>query len=179
MRTLFLFIITIVTLPTLAQQTVYTWVDADGVLHFSDSPSNRDAQMISLPSYSASPSQPIEPQDNVQTLVNELEHEPSTQPIKAPPLVVTLTSPVHEQTIRSNRGFITVQSELNRKLTVGETLQLRLNNQPYGAPSHKPLWKLKNIDRGSHQIQIQALKDGKVIALSSSITVHLHRASIK
>lgn len=37
MRTLFLFIITIVTLPTLAQQTVYTWVDADGVLHFSDS----------------------------------------------------------------------------------------------------------------------------------------------
>ncbi|GAL14297.1 hypothetical protein JCM19233_5309 [Vibrio astriarenae] len=135
--------------------------------------------MISLPSYSASPSQPIDLQDNGQTFVNEQEHEPSTPLAKAPSLVITLTSPVHEQTIRSNRGFITVQSELNRKLSVGETLQLRLNNQPYGAPSYNPLWKLKNIDRGSHQIQIQALKDGKVIALSSSITVHLHRASIK
>jgi hypothetical protein len=36
---------------------------------------------------------------------------------------------------------------------------------------------LFDIDRGSHQIQLQLLKDGKVIALSNSITVYLHRAS--
>lgn len=84
-----------------------------------------------------------------------------------------------DQTIRSNRGFITVQVELNKKLEIGQSLQLMMDTQPYGAPQTQPLWELKNIDRGSHTFLVNVVESGKVIASSNTITVHLHRTTVK
>ncbi|GLT13098.1 hypothetical protein GCM10007931_00720 [Vibrio algivorus] len=84
-----------------------------------------------------------------------------------------------DQTIRSNRGFITVQVELNKKLEIGQSLQLMMDTQPYGAPQTPPLWELKNIDRGSHTFLVNVVESGKVIASSNTITVHLHRTTVK
>ncbi|MGR5253400.1 DUF4124 domain-containing protein [Vibrio astriarenae] len=171
---------------SMADQTVYTWVDAQGVLHFSDTPTDVSAETLSLPSYSVTSPVPVdEPNQSTeqqsekqgqQTVAGSPAAEPQN---KIEPLTIHFLSPTDNQTIRSNRGLISIQSQLTRKLAIGETLQLFMNNKPYGAPSHKPLWELKNIDRGSHEFTVKALKGGKVIASSSSITVHLHRASIK
>ncbi|WP_027698039.1 DUF4124 domain-containing protein [Vibrio litoralis] len=84
-----------------------------------------------------------------------------------------------DQTIRSNRGFITVQVELSKKLGVGQSLQLMMDTQPYGAPQTPSLWELKNIDRGSHTFSVNVVESGKVIASSNTITVHLHRTTVK
>ena len=90
-----------------------------------------------------------------------------------------MLTPIHDQTIRSNRGFLSIQIELNRKLGIGEQLQLMLDGRRYGAPQTQPNWQLKDIDRGTHTIAIQAHRSGKLIASTSPVTVYLHRATIK
>ncbi len=171
----------VLVVPLASTQVAYTWVDKNGVIHFSDTP-NQDAKTIDLPDMeAAAPAPEVEsteppiPQANVE----EPEEAPATQNEKPLPLQLAIQSPKHDETIRSNLGLISVELELNRKLGIGEQLQLILDGNPYGAPQSNATWQLKNIDRGTHTLSIHAKRSGKLIASSSPITVHLHRTSIK
>ncbi|HAS62809.1 MAG TPA: nitrogen regulation protein NR [Vibrio sp.] len=163
--------------PALAQ-VAYTWIDNNGVLHFSDTPDHPNAQIVELPEF-----------DFSSVTNNNADQEATTSPTQTSlpseqikpelvPLTFIFHTPEHDQVIRSNNGNITVEVKLNRALFAGEQLQLWLDNQPYQAPQIATAWQLKNIDRGTHQIQIKVLQGGKQIASSSLITVHLQRATI-
>lgn len=157
--------------PALHATTIYTWTDSEGIVHFSDQPTEKATlyQFDSLPSTvsSAGPttSEPIPP-------------ESGNMPDAAPPASIRLLSPMHEQTLRENEGIITVSAIANRKMDQGHNVQLLLDGKAYGRPQASLSWRLINIDRGSHQLQVQLLKYGKVIASSNNITVYLHRASV-
>ncbi|WP_319535922.1 DUF4124 domain-containing protein [uncultured Vibrio sp.] len=169
--------------PAVPAQVAYTWVDKDGVVHFSDT-HRQDAKAIALPNLEAPPPAPkVESTESLAPQVNkttaETEKAPQTQPEKPQPLHLTMLSPEHDETLRSNRGRINIQLETNRKLGIGEQLQLLLDGNPYGAPQTHLNWQLSDIDRGTHTLSVHAKRSGKLIASSSPITVHLHRASIK
>lgn len=152
-------------------QTIYTWTDQDGILHFDEAPKHNQAQAIELPNLE----QPAPPQ-------LEPSQQAAVQPLQAvtpKPLSITITAPNNDEALRSNNGAITVQAVLSRKLIAGEQLQLTLNGAKYAAPTTTPSWQLKNIDRGSHSLVIQVVKDGKLIASSQAITVHLQRSTVK
>ncbi|NIY83395.1 DUF4124 domain-containing protein [Vibrio hepatarius] len=160
--------------PVAIAQTVYSWVDDNGVVHFSDNPTNGKVKAIQLPDHE----QPAPPPkfDAPQAVEADENKNNDAKAESVGPLVVDIISPQHDQALRSNAGMITIQAEVNRKLAIGETLQLVMDNKRYGAPTNQPLWELKNIDRGSHSFVVQAIKDGKLIASSNPITVHLQRA---
>ncbi len=167
--------------PLASEQVAYTWVDKNGVIHFSDTP-KQGAKAISLPNMEASAPAPevestesLVPQANAEEPPESATHH-HEQPL---PLQLTMQNPQHGETIRSNRGLISVQIELNRKLGIGEQLQLLLDGTPYGAPQNDVSWQLNNIDRGTHTLSVHAKRSGKLIASTSPITVHLHRASVK
>ncbi|MBR9788048.1 MAG: DUF4124 domain-containing protein [Vibrionaceae bacterium] len=169
--------------PVILAQVAYTWVDKDGVIHFSDTPC-QGAKAIALPNLEASaPAPEVESTESLAPQVNKTSDEaqevPKTQPEKPQPLQLTMLSPKHDETLRSNRGRITIQLETNRKLGIGEQLQLLLDGNPYEAPQTLLSWQLNDIDRGTHTLSVHAKRSGKLIASSSPITVHLHRASIK
>ncbi|ELV8625501.1 DUF4124 domain-containing protein [Vibrio cidicii] len=172
-------------------QTVYTWVDADGVLHFSDTPGS-GAKSITLPDLDASAPAPhvesTQKMDAAQPSTTQASSAKETAVEPAQPslsdeaqteLQLSMASPANDATIRSNRGLLFIRMESNRKLEVGEQLQLILNGHRYGAPQTGLTWQLKNIDRGTHTLAVQAYRNGKIIASSSPISVHLHRTSIK
>jgi hypothetical protein len=180
--------------PQLAAQNVYTWVDEKGVLHFSDTPQSDKAKSIQLPDYEAqapAPSfdstEPVTTETEDETglsnvTASETEPTDSTEsptPETLEPLKISLISPKHDDTVRNNSGNLFIRSELNRKLSIGEQLQLMMDGRPYGAPTTQSVWELKNVDRGTHTFTIQAIESGKIIASSSIITVHLHRATVK
>ncbi|MGR5133285.1 DUF4124 domain-containing protein [Vibrio alfacsensis] len=171
----------LVTSASLAK-VAYTWVDKEGVVHFSDTP-NQGAKAISLPNLeSTSPAPRVE---STKSLTPQAKTTPVPQADDKPkadkPLALSLAMliPQHDETIRSNQGIINIQLEANRKLGIGEQLQLFLDGKPYGAPQRRLTWQLNNIDRGTHTLAVQAKRSGKLIASTSPITVHLHRASIK
>ena len=173
----------VVIIPAVPAPIAYTWVDKDGVMHFSDTPS-QGAKAIALPNLEAStPAPEVESTESLAPQVNnnteKTEETPQAQPEKPQPLQLTMLSPKHDETLRSNRGRIAIQLEANRKLGIGEQIQLLLDGKPYGAPQTLLNWQLSDIDRGTHTLSVHAKRSGKLIASSSPITVHLHRASIK
>ncbi len=187
---------------------IYKWTDSKGVTHFSDSPPPSQAsgqEKIALPDIKApapepqyGDSQQIDEPVAAATSSAESTLAPQTEATEATDatdatdkktstkaeqqeetITVTLANLQDDQTIRSSRGYITVQGELSRKLGIGEALQLMMDTQPYGAPQTQALWELQNIDRGTHTFSINVVESGKVIASSKTITVHLHRTTVK
>ncbi|AVF58770.1 MULTISPECIES: DUF4124 domain-containing protein [Vibrio] len=163
-------------------QVAYTWVDKNGVVHFSDTP-NQGAKAIALPNLEASaPAPKVESTESLAPQAKpskEPQDKPEKKTDKPLPLKLSMLTPQHNETIRSNRGIINIQLETNRKLGIGEQLQLLLDGKPYGAPQSHMTWQLNNIDRGTHTLAVHAKRSGKLIASTSPITVHLHRASVK
>ncbi|MEZ8052142.1 DUF4124 domain-containing protein [Vibrio atlanticus] len=187
-----LFLIGLTVAFSCSAQTVYTWEDEDGVLHFSDTPTDQGAEALRLPDVQASApapkfeaSTPVDAADPSTTKTatpaqaQAQEKTDNTKREVPAQLALSMLTPVHDQTIRSNRGLIPIKIELNRKLGIGEQLQLMLDGRRYGAPQTQPNWELKGIERGTHTIAIQAHRSGKLIASTSPVTVYLHRATLK
>lgn len=172
-------------------QEVYTWEDENNVIHFNDNALSTKSQTITLPDYQAEPPAPeiesIAPNTTPSETPNKskvkandnIAKHVKPQSTKPELLTLSLNAPQHEETIRSTRGIIPISAQVNRKLGIGEQLQLMLDGKRYGAPQTQSTWVLKNIDRGTHTISIQAVRSGKLIASTSSITVYLHRATAK
>ncbi len=169
-------------------QTIYTWVDKHGVVHFSDTPIDDNSTALELPDVATSPapeviaeSQQPDPSVEEQTELKDEALDIADEPFFSEaiePLEIRLVEPKNDEVIRSNNGNFIVRVDLNRDLTVGEQMQLWLNEKPYHAPQLDTEWELKNIDRGTHRIQVRATESGKQIASSLSIIVHLKRASV-
>lgn len=161
-------------LPLQAAQTVYRWVDAQGVIHFSDQPQpgtqSETLQVTTQPPGKPQPAAPV--QTNQAPLAS-----PSATGEEA--YTIELASPKDQETLRDNEGTIPLQARVH-PFTPKQGFQIKvlLDGQETSTLTNQLPVSLSNVERGSHQIQLQLLdKDGKVLASSSSITVYLHRAS--
>ncbi|RCS69215.1 DUF4124 domain-containing protein [Vibrio casei] len=200
----FLSLIPFIFISPLLASEIYKWTDNKGVLHFSDTPPPKQVkneETLKLPDiktpapapqYGASSNvdKPLTKQNNTPNkpskmaenskIISQSKAESKAEEHSIPKkITITIENLVDDQTIRSSRGFITIQAAINRNLSIGEQLQLMLDRQPYGAPQTKRLWELENINRGTHIFSINIVESGKVIASSNPITVHLHRTTVK
>ncbi|WP_318488452.1 DUF4124 domain-containing protein [Photobacterium leiognathi] len=155
--------------------TIYSWTDENGVVHFTDQPQTPDA--------TAYPLSVTEVSGNIEQTADTIAAQTTDVVVVEEPAktitTVSLVSPMHEQTIRNNEGIINIHAVTNSKLNNQTQAQLVLDGVVKGDPQTELTWTLDNVDRGSHQLQIQLVKGGKVIASSDSITVYLHRATVK
>ncbi|WP_305813024.1 DUF4124 domain-containing protein [Photobacterium leiognathi] len=155
--------------------TIYLWTDENGVVHFTDQPQTPDA--------TAYPLSVTEVSGNIEQTADTIAAQTTDVAVVEEPAktitTVSLVSPMHEQTIRNNEGIINIHAVTNSKLNNQTQAQLVLDGVVKGDPQTELTWTLDNVDRGSHQLQIQLVKGGKVIASSDSITVYLHRATVK
>ncbi|WP_318433747.1 DUF4124 domain-containing protein [Photobacterium leiognathi] len=155
--------------------TIYSWTDENGVVHFTDQPQTPDA--------TAYPLSVTEVSGNIEQTADTIATQATDVAVVEEPAktitTVSLVSPMHEQTIRNNEGIINIHAVTNSKLNNQTQAQLVLDGVVKGDPQTELTWTLDNVDRGSHQLQIQLVKGGKVIASSDSITVYLHRATVK
>ncbi|WP_318496262.1 DUF4124 domain-containing protein [Photobacterium leiognathi] len=155
--------------------TIYSWTDENGVVHFTDQPQTPDA--------TAYPLSVTEVSGNIEQTADIIAAQTTDVAVVEEPAktitTVSLVSPMHEQTIRNNEGIINIHAVTNSKLNNQTQAQLVLDGVVKGDPQTELTWTLDNVDRGSHQLQIQLVKGGKVIASSDSITVYLHRATVK
>ncbi|KJG28521.1 DUF4124 domain-containing protein [Photobacterium angustum] len=164
----------VTSIPTHAS-TIYSWTDENGVVHFTDQPQTPDA--------TAYPLSVTEVSGNIEQTADTIDTQTTDLTVVEEPAktitTVSLVSPMHEQTIRNNEGIINIHAVTNSKLNNQTQAQLVVDGVVKGEPQTELTWTLDNIDRGSHQLQIQLVKGGKVIASSDSITVYLHRATVK
>ncbi|WP_428775178.1 DUF4124 domain-containing protein [Vibrio sp.] len=166
---LLLILLLCIAVPASAQcQTIYRWTDESGVHHFSDvPPQHARFQTLQI----ADP--PVRSAAATAVTAAEAENTASSA------LSIQFEQPRHDATLRDNTGYMLVVANLSRPLNKDEQLQLLLDGQPYRQPDTASQWQITNLDRGSHSLTIQLLINGKVIASTSTIMVHMHRASIR
>ncbi|SDJ90375.1 protein of unknown function [Ferrimonas sediminum] len=163
MRTLLLLLL----ISNLAHGTVYRWVDANGVVHYSDTaPAHARADRLtpSPGSQITIRSMTLAPASNTQT------------DDAAPQYQLTLLAPAADATLRDNHGRITVKAAIAPVLAKDHQLVLLIDGQ--AQPMAGKTLTLDNVDRGSHQLQLQIIDgQGQLLGSSDAITVHLHRQS--
>ncbi len=155
---------------TIAAETkIYHWVDEEGKMHFSDSaiPGTKQVNvkennlLLSLPQESKQQEAPQQQPD-----------EPVTT-YKA-----TITSPEDDKPLRSNNGTINIHVQTEPEKENTQKLQLYLDGIKLGSPQISQTIRALNIDRGTHQVQVELLdEDGTSITKTQIVTVHLMRAS--
>ncbi len=146
--------------PCVAQ--IYKTEHQDGSVTYSDVPSEGAIR--------------IELDVNVTTI----QSSPASAPIpvittkSTTQLTLTILSPENNATVRNNMGNIAIAASLEP--IVGGTFHLHINDQIH--QSATGVFTLSNMDRGAYQYHIKFINNsGKVIALSESRTLYLHRAS--
>ncbi|MEH6452640.1 MAG: DUF4124 domain-containing protein [Psychromonas sp.] len=164
----------VVSTSSLAAQTkIYHWVDEDGKTHFSDT---------ALPG-----TEQIEVHNDnilnsdIQTTTKSVKSDNLSSQVTDEPVIeyqATIISPEDDTALRSNNGTINIHVTTEPVKKNTHKLQLFLDGQALGSPQISPTISAQNIDRGTHQVQVQLLdENGNILALTQIVTVHLQRAN--
>lgn len=160
----------------------YRWVDENGTLHLSDTPPEyRDKTNsrvgINTQSFGSSTKTKTPSPSNAIAIPNhsyDMFEELSSLNIASS---IQLISPQNDETIRNNQGNIVVQAKTNNPLAKDQFVRVWLDGKIHATKKNQT-FTLKNIDRGSHSLLVQLIKNDTVITSTPPITVFLHRASL-
>ncbi|GAB2685012.1 DUF4124 domain-containing protein [Aliiglaciecola sp. 3_MG-2023] len=147
-------------------ETLYKIVNSDGSITYTDTPQ--------------SGAEPLDLENTNSTVMPSLTNGVSKKPIKRnrlefPDYQLKIISPADKQTLRNNSGKVSVTAQLepvgNGKFEIyldGELVQT----------SPAPSFRLQNVVRGEHSIQVKFIHHtGKILALSKPRVFYMHQAS--
>lgn len=149
---------------------VYTYIDAEGNRVYTDQPpSGRKAQRVEL-----APGNSVAPPG--------IRYRPPAAPLEVKPpayQLLRILFPEPDATLRANSGDVIVTVTSEPALLPGHRYRLLLDGKPAGAPGRSPVFPLKNLDRGTHQVAVEIIDgDGTTVESTPSQPFHLHRVSI-
>lgn len=149
------------------QTKVYRWVTESGDVVFSDQP---------VPG-----AKPLDLSTNVQNTTPF----PKTKPTPAKPkpaarksISLTFADIEDQATVRNATGELTVTAQLGFYMQLGVTQKLLLlfDGSPVGAPQSELQFKLADIDRGEHTLQLKLINaQGDTLSTSEKVTFYMHR----
>ena len=147
---------------------IYVWRNENGELVYSDTP-KPGAEEVAI-----KPGNVIKSSTSVETQVLDIKTKKISEEYQ-----VIINNPKNNSTIRDNTGSVYISGSIKPIFKRGLKIQLFLDGSPYQQPQTHSQFSLKNIDRGEHQIKMKVLNEnGKVIALSKTLTFYMHRISI-
>ena len=161
-----------------AESTIYHWVDAQGKNHFSDTvDSSENSEKVNIREHNIfeNSRKNAQPEGSLT-----LERLPNIKEKKqAITYQATITSPTDKESIRSNNGTLNIQVSTVPEKENTQKLQLIMDGKKLGAPQISTTIGALNIDRGTHQIQVQLLaEDGSILAKTQIVTIYLQRITV-
>jgi hypothetical protein len=150
----------------------YRWVDADGVIHYSDVP-HEGAEEIVLLQNKPRPRQPA-PAARA-TPQQQPEEEESQQPFSYESIEVV--SPAPEQTLWNIEGTLNVAVSLRPGLREGHSLRVYFDGNPQVVNGTS--FVLQEVYRGVHNIQAEVIDEtGKLMGRSLPNRFYVQQNSI-
>lgn len=161
--------------PCVALGEVYKQVLPDGSVVFSDQPAP-GAERIEI-----SPAQTYKPPPiPVSTSSPSTRKQDRTEARHYDEL--RITTPEDDAAIRDNAGNVHIEIALAPALRTreGHRIALYMDGEEVAPPGSSTVFNLKNVDRGTHQIQAVIVDtQGKPIKTSEPVIFHLLRISIR
>ncbi|HEX7380535.1 MAG TPA: DUF4124 domain-containing protein [Nevskiaceae bacterium] len=154
----------------LASGQVYRWTDAQGVVHYSDTPHDKNQQPVDLPS--------------LQTMESGAGNVAPLGGVSRPaapvgtPVQPRVVAPADGTTLRDAQSQ--VQVSVSGALSPGDGYVYYLDGKPQNAqPTTASSMLLTDVWRGEHQIEVAVVGgDGQVLASSPPVTIYMHQPSV-
>ena len=139
----------------------YTWVDEDGVVHYSDRP-QPGAKQIDLPEANTVRTRRIEPSDVGGSAADD-EAEQDAGPFRYESLEVAAPAP--EETLWNIEGVLNVSLALSPALQPGHQVRVYFDGTPRTVSGTS--FQIDEVYRGVHNIQAEVLDEtGKLMIRS-------------
>jgi hypothetical protein len=162
-------------LAGVARAQIYTWVDGDGVRHFSDVAASRHAKPAHLPGLQRVGTGNGRKQAQTQQPVRARLATGAT-PIAFPK--PDIIRPKDGATIRDNQGTVPVALTLagRSQLPSGEQITYYLDGRPIPkSPTKLTSLKLTGVNRGTHHLRAALLYHGHEVRRSPPLTFYMRR----
>ncbi len=153
---------------TTVNADVYKWVNEDGVVEYSDQPKVgaekikvKTPQTVTLPKGKDVFGTPAATSDTKST-ANTYQS-------------IVITQPANDSAFNSGSGSVSISSEPTPALMNDHTIQLVVDGKAYSS-NKSGSFNLTNVDRGTHQVQVNIINaNGDVIKSSDITTFTIHR----
>jgi len=155
----------------LAQAEIIKTIDENGRVTYTDNPAAKKsgrAEKVELPTI------------NTQPPIQNTAGAPRRDTDQAAPIYeVLITAPVDQSQIPMGQHQIPVSLKLTPPLSANHRVQLYLDGQPSGAPSHSTQLLLENINRGEHILTAAVIdQKGKELNRSPGVLLYIQRRSV-
>jgi hypothetical protein len=150
--------------------TVYKWVDAQGVIHFSDQP-HPQAQELEVKEAPAYNSPPPAPASSSAT---------SNKPAPRLYSLCELYRPENDE-VFLNTSTLTAKLRLQPQLSNGDRIFLALDGKRVtDQPTNSSEFVLNDVDRGTHTLFAVVLDmAGNTLCTTPSVTFHVRQPSVQ
>lgn len=153
---------------------VYKWVDADGSVHYGDSPPSGTAKRVELPELSTYQARQL------PVSVHPTETTGKDEEKAAPYSALSILNPKAEATIRHDEGLVDVQVSLSPALRANDRVVLLLDGSERVASGDPAALSLKGVERGGHRLQAVVRDEaGKELLRSDPVRFYLHQRMVK
>jgi hypothetical protein len=148
---------------------VYTWTNKDGTREYGDEPPS-DAKKAQLPAIQKLKTLTLPKTDTKKIKESSGQFQGYSK--------LNISSPKQESVITAgNASNLTVQLHISPALEIGHEVILLVD----GVPTQKGAqlqFQLKDMNRGSHLLQVQVKYQGKLLITSPKRRIHVQRPSI-
>lgn len=154
---------------SVVQAAVYTWVDDQGVRHYSDQPVAQQAETVDLNTSRSASEQPVQKQTRSGAAATT-------------PQRMTILRPQSGASLDSAEGLVAVAVNIDGGLGANEQLMYYLDGQTVAnSPTQALQFKLMGLPAGPHALQVALLIGGQEASRSDPIafTVQLVPATAK
>lgn len=160
-----------------ASAEIYTWVDAQGVRHYSDSASQGGARRADLPGLQNADGNPqaLEQLRAVAEATNR-RSGPESADSRSPQML----RPESEETFRDAQGIVPVAVTIGGAdgLRDGEQITYYLDGSPIPeSPTDQTQLQLGNVPRGAHTLSAALLYQGREIRRTAPVTFYMQPPS--
>ncbi len=155
-----------------APAQVYRWVDADGVVHYSDTPQPGAEEMQLPESPAAAPGSAFEPLQRPRRTSGDEAPQPFAYE------ALRVVAPAAEETLWNIEGRLTVRLDLQPSLRSGD--QVRVYFDGRAIPTNGLQLELDEVWRGTHNLQAEVVDaQGQLLIRSEPIRFYVHQTSIQ
>lgn len=161
-----------------ASAQVYKWVDADGIVHYSDQPAP-GAERVDLPSRPSTAAPAAQRPRPAAATQSAATSNRNTAPAAAPFTYQSLSfsAPVAEETLWNIGGVLDVSISLQPGLRSGDRLKLYFDGEAREIRSTS--FQLQEVWRGEHNLQAEVVDaDGKLMIRSEPMRFYVQQTSI-
>lgn len=160
-----------------AQAEIFTWVDAQGVRHYSDSAAKNGAERADLPG--------LQNADGNPQALNQLRQRAAANRESSSQAALgsrtpTIVSPQPEQTFRDGQGILPVSIRIGGAAALRDDEQVTyyLDGSPIPqSPTAQTQLQLGNVPRGAHTLSAALLYQGKEVGRTAPVTFYMQPPS--